>query len=101
MATLRESRGANEVLDRAFDGDLNFSEDTKRFIDRHVSPGEKRPPAPSVRRGDQSGHAKGARMTAVGANPSGEESRRRAVIAISSGGKLRLGLAPFRSAFGR
>jgi len=41
---------ANEVLERAFDADENFSEDTKRFIDRYVSPGEKRPPAPSVRR---------------------------------------------------
>jgi hypothetical protein len=41
---------ANEVLERAFDADDNLSEDTKRFIDRHVSPGEKRPPAPSVRR---------------------------------------------------
>jgi hypothetical protein len=56
------------VLERAFDGDLNFSEETKRFIDRHVSPGEKRPAAPSVRRGvgerrDQSGDAKGARVT--------------------------------------
>jgi hypothetical protein len=44
---------ANEVLERAFDGDENFSEDTKRFIDRHVSPGEKRPAAPSVRRGTE------------------------------------------------
>jgi hypothetical protein len=42
---------ANEVLERAFDGDENFSEDT--FIDRHVSPGEKRPAAPSVRRGTE------------------------------------------------
>jgi hypothetical protein len=41
---------ANEVLERAFDADENLSEDTKRFIDRHGSPGEKRPPAPSVRR---------------------------------------------------
>jgi hypothetical protein len=40
------------VLARAFDADDNLSEDTKRFIDRHVSPGEKRPPAPSVRRVD-------------------------------------------------
>jgi hypothetical protein len=37
-------------LERAFDADENFSEDTKRFIDRHVNPGEKRPAAPSVRR---------------------------------------------------
>jgi hypothetical protein len=37
------------VLERAFDADVNVSEDTKRFIDRHMTPGEKRPPAPSVR----------------------------------------------------
>src|SRR5271155_5884343 len=42
---------AGEVVDRAFDADDTFGEDTKRFIDRHVSLGEKRPPAPSVRRG--------------------------------------------------
>ena len=44
-------------LDRAFDADDNLSEDTKRFIDRHVTPGEKRPPAPSVRRDPEVGHA--------------------------------------------
>jgi hypothetical protein len=38
------------VLDRAFDADNNLSDDTKWFIDRHVTPGEKRPPAPSLRR---------------------------------------------------
>ena len=43
---------ANEVLERAFDADDNLSEDTKRFIDRHVTAGEKRPAAPSVRRGE-------------------------------------------------
>jgi hypothetical protein len=42
---------ASEVLERAFDGDDNLSEVTKRFIDRHVTPGEKRPPASSLRRG--------------------------------------------------
>jgi hypothetical protein len=42
---------ASEVLDRAFDADDNLSEDTKRFIGRHVTPGEKRPPAPSLPRG--------------------------------------------------
>jgi hypothetical protein len=42
---------AGEVVDRAFDADDNLGEDTKRFIDRHVNAGEKRPPAPSVRRG--------------------------------------------------
>jgi hypothetical protein len=40
----------SEVLERAFDGDDTLSEATKRFVDRHASPGEKRPPAPSVRR---------------------------------------------------
>jgi hypothetical protein len=40
----------SEVLERAFDGDDTLSEATKRFVDRHVLPGEKRPPAPSVRR---------------------------------------------------
>jgi hypothetical protein len=44
---------ANEVLERAFDADENLSQDTKRFIDRHVGSGEKRPPAPSVRRGTE------------------------------------------------
>ena len=43
---------ANEVLDRAYDADDTLSEGTKRFIDRYALPGEKRPPAPSVRRGD-------------------------------------------------
>jgi hypothetical protein len=43
---------ANKVLERAFDANNNLSEDTKRFIDRHVSPGEKRPPAPSVQQVD-------------------------------------------------
>jgi hypothetical protein len=31
-------------------GFVGGGEDTKRFIDRHVRPGEKRPSAPSVRR---------------------------------------------------
>jgi hypothetical protein len=42
---------AYEVLDRAHDADETLTEGTKRFIDRFVTPGEKRPPAPSVRRG--------------------------------------------------
>src|SRR5271169_707319 len=41
---------AGEVLERAFDADANLAKDTKLFIDRHMTPGEKRPPAPSVRR---------------------------------------------------
>jgi hypothetical protein len=42
---------ADEITDRAYDADKALTEGTKRFIDRHVTPGEKRPPAPSVRRG--------------------------------------------------
>jgi hypothetical protein len=41
---------AYEVLDRAYDADEVLTEGTKGFIDYHVTPGEKRPPAPSVRR---------------------------------------------------
>jgi hypothetical protein len=37
-------------LAQAFDADDNLGEDTKRFIDRYVTPGGKRPPAPSLRR---------------------------------------------------
>jgi hypothetical protein len=45
---------AHEVLDRAHKADETLTEGTERFIDRYVTPGEKRPPAPSVRRqGDQ------------------------------------------------
>ena len=44
------SEDAGEVLERAFDADDNLGEDTKRFIDRHVTPGDKRPAEPSVRR---------------------------------------------------
>ena len=43
---------ANKVLERAFNANNDLSEDTKRFIDRHVGPGEKRPPAPSVQQVD-------------------------------------------------
>ena len=43
---------AYEVLDQAYDADEVLTEGTKSFIDYHVTPGEKRPPAPSVRRGD-------------------------------------------------
>jgi serine O-acetyltransferase len=39
---------AGEVLKRALDVDENLLEGAKRFIDRHMGPGEKRPPAPSV-----------------------------------------------------
>jgi hypothetical protein len=41
---------AGEIIDRAHDADETLTEGTKRFIDRHATPGEKRPPAPSVRR---------------------------------------------------
>jgi hypothetical protein len=43
---------AYEVLDQAYDADEVLTEGTKSFIDHHVTPGEKRPPAPSVRRED-------------------------------------------------
>jgi hypothetical protein len=39
---------AYDVLDRAYDADTTLSAGAKRFIDRHISPGVKRPPAPSV-----------------------------------------------------
>jgi hypothetical protein len=51
------------VLDRAFDADDNLSGDTKSFIDRHVTPGEKRPPAPSLRRGVDHALRAGGRKT--------------------------------------
>jgi hypothetical protein len=41
---------AYDVLDRAYDADTTLSVGAKRFIDRHVTPGAKRPLAPSVRR---------------------------------------------------
>jgi hypothetical protein len=49
---------ANEVLDRVYEGDDTLTEGTKRFIDRHVTPGEKRPPAPSVWRGQDAARRK-------------------------------------------
>jgi hypothetical protein len=56
---------AGDVLERAFDADDNLGEDTKRFIDRHVRPGDKRPPASSVRHDTGAEHALrvGARKT--------------------------------------
>jgi hypothetical protein len=50
---------AYDVLDRAYDADTTLSMGAKRFIDRHVTPGAKRPPAPSVlREPDQSARKK-------------------------------------------
>jgi hypothetical protein len=50
---------AYDVLDRAYDADTTLSAGAKRFIDRHVTPGVKRPPAPSVlRQPDQSARKK-------------------------------------------
>jgi hypothetical protein len=59
----RDEDIAGEVLDRASDADDNLSEDTKRFIDRHVTPGEKQPPAPSLRRGADHALQVGGRKT--------------------------------------
>src|SRR5271170_6177409 len=39
---------AYDVLDRAYDADTTLSAGARRFIDLHVTPGVKRPPAPSV-----------------------------------------------------
>jgi hypothetical protein len=41
---------AFELLDRAFEADETLTDATKRFIDRHINLGEKRPPASSVPR---------------------------------------------------
>jgi hypothetical protein len=50
---------AYDVLDRAYDAHTTLSVGAKRFIDRHVTPGVKRPPAPSVlRQPDQSARKK-------------------------------------------
>jgi hypothetical protein len=42
---------AYDVLDSAYDADTTLSAGAKRFIDLHVTTGVKRPPAPSVWRG--------------------------------------------------
>jgi hypothetical protein len=39
---------AYDVLDAAFDADTTLSAGAERFIDRHMTAGVKRPPAPSV-----------------------------------------------------
>jgi hypothetical protein len=50
---------AYDVLDRAYDADTTLSAGAKRFIDLHVTPGVKRPPAPSLlRQPDQSARKK-------------------------------------------
>jgi hypothetical protein len=50
---------AYDVLDRAYDADTTLSAGAKRFIDLHVTPSAKRPPAPSVlRQPDQSARKK-------------------------------------------
>jgi hypothetical protein len=50
---------AYDVLDRAYDADTTLSAGAKGFIDLHVTPGVKRPPAPSIlRQSDQSARKK-------------------------------------------
>jgi hypothetical protein len=50
---------AHEVLDQAHGADEVLTDGTKSLIDRHIIAGEKRPPAPSVRRGvDQAARRK-------------------------------------------
>jgi len=48
---------AGGMVERDFDADDNLSEDTKQFVDWHMAPGEKRPPALSVRRATGADHA--------------------------------------------
>jgi hypothetical protein len=43
---------AGEVVDRAREAGETLGEGTKRFIDRQLDGGERRPRAPSVRRGE-------------------------------------------------
>jgi hypothetical protein len=43
-------RTSRTRLDRNYDADVTLGVGTKRFIDMHVTPGVKRPPAPSVLR---------------------------------------------------
>jgi hypothetical protein len=54
-------------LERAPDADDDLSEDTKRFIDRRTTPGDKQPAAPSMPRDIEADHASrmGARKTGV------------------------------------
>jgi hypothetical protein len=49
---------AYDVLDRACDADTTLSAGAKRFIDLHVTPGVKRPAAPSILRQSQSTRTK-------------------------------------------
>jgi hypothetical protein len=50
---------AYDLLDRACDPDATSGAGTRRFIDNHVTPGAKRPAAPSVlRQPDQSARMK-------------------------------------------
>jgi hypothetical protein len=49
---------AYDVLDRAYDADTTLSTGAKRFIDLHVTPGVKRPAAPSILRQSQSARKK-------------------------------------------
>jgi len=39
-----------KIPERAFDADDDLTDAAKRFIDRHVTAGGKRPPAPALRR---------------------------------------------------
>jgi hypothetical protein len=49
---------ANAVLDRTYDTDATLNVGTRRFIDMHMTPGAKRPPAPSVLERDHSARKK-------------------------------------------
>ena len=61
---------AYDVLDRAYDADTTLSAGAKRFIDLHVTPSAKRPPAPSVLRQQVRGAQEGVKagLTRSGAS---------------------------------
>jgi hypothetical protein len=44
---------AGEVVDGARTAGATLNEGTRRFVDRYLDSGERRPPAPSVRRGER------------------------------------------------
>jgi hypothetical protein len=60
---------ANEVLDRTYYTDATLGLGTRRFIDSHVTPGQKRPPAPSVWREQDEATRRKAQAMAMPVRP--------------------------------
>ena len=66
-ATCPEDIANRSSLDRAYDADEMFTEAIKRFASiSHATPGKKRPPAPSVRRGQDQADRKKAQLPGSG-----------------------------------